>query len=209
MIWNCIDTGVFQPLAREQARAAIGLGDLAGPVVLAEWRSPRSEPWKGFQHLLEIMPALHARGFTILLFGTVPPELAAIASQPGVVNLGRICSDAQLRLVYAAADVFVCPTLEEAFGKTMAEAMACGTPVVAFNATAPADLVEVGVTGILVEPGRADALLAGVLALIRELPPMSTSSSGRAIQRFSSYQAAMAYQQLYAELLSESREARV
>lgn len=209
MIWNCIDTTVFQPLPREQARAAIGLDAIAGPVLLAEWRSPRSEPWKGFQHLLEIMPALHAEGFTVVLFGTVPPELAAVAHRPGVVNLGRIRSDAQLRLVYAAADVFVCPTLEEAFGKTMAEAMACGTPVVAFNASAPADLVEVGVSGVLVKPGQPQALLAGVLTLIREYPPMSTSSAARALQRFSASQAARAYQQLYADLLSGSREARV
>jgi glycosyltransferase involved in cell wall biosynthesis len=200
MIWNCIDTGVFQPMAREQARAAIGLGAVTGPMLLAEWRSPRSEPWKGFQHLLEIMPALQAEGFTVVLFGTVPPELAAIASQPGVVNLGRICNDAQLRRVYAAADLFVCPTLEEAFGKTMAEAMACGTPVVAFNATAPADLVEVGVTGVLVEPGQPDALLAAVQRMRNDRMFRPSVCAERALHRFSVGQAAAEYQRLYQQV---------
>ena len=206
MIWNCIDTRVFQPMAREQARAAIGLGAVKGPMLLAEWRSPSSEPWKGFQHVLEIMPALQAEGFTVVLFGTVPPELAAMASQPGVVNLGRIRNDAQLRRVYAAADLFVCPTLEEAFGKTMAEAMACGTPVVAFNATAPADLVEVGVTGVLVEPGRSDALLAAVQRLRHDRRVRPSVCAERAVHRFSVGQAAAEYQHLYKQVLLDRRE---
>lgn len=206
MIWNCIDTKVFQPLPREQARAAIGLGAIAGPVLLAEWRSPCSEPWKGFQHLLEILPALHAEGFTVVLFGTVPPELKAVAHQPGVVNLGRICSDAQLRLVYAAADVFVSPTLEEAFGKTMAEAMACGTPVVAFNATAPADLVEHGISGVLVEPGQPEALLDGVLLMQRNQSFRPSACSERAAHLFSASSVATQYLQLYTQLLLSHRE---
>jgi glycosyltransferase involved in cell wall biosynthesis len=65
--------------------------------------------------------------------------------------------------LYSAADVFLCPTLEEAFGKTMAEAMACGTPVAAFRCSAPADLVEPGRTGFLAEPGQPGSLLQGLL----------------------------------------------
>jgi glycosyltransferase involved in cell wall biosynthesis len=202
MIWNCIQTAVFRPMAREEARRALGLDPAAGPYVLAEWRSPRSEPWKGFQHLVEILPRLRERGCTLLLFGTVPAELADLAARPGVVNLGRIDDDQRLRRVYAAADLLVCPTREEAFGKTMAEAMACGTPVVAFNGAAPADLVEPGLTGMLVEPERAGDLWRGIETLLPRASGMVADCAERAATRFSTRQAARAYTDLYRRVLA-------
>lgn len=200
MIWNCIDTDVFRPVPKAEARAALGLDPDGGPYLLAEWRSPRSEPWKGFQHLVQLLPQLRARGCTLLLFGTVPPDLPAMAMEPGVVNLGRISEDSRLRLIYAAADVFVCPTLEEAFGKTMAEAMACGTPVLAHRCSAPADLVEPSVTGVLVEPGNSNSLWRGLDELLPKAAVLSSGCATRAVERFSAKRAAHAYGQLYERL---------
>ena len=202
MIWNCIDEERFQPLATSEARRALGLDTEQGPVVLAELRSPASEPWKGFQHLLAILPDLRSRGIRLWFFGAVPPDLEGVL--PSDVRLfGRINDDAQLRRLYAAADLFVCPTLEEAFGKTMAEAMACGTPVVAFRCSAPADLVEPGLTGALVEPGDASQLLGELQRLLPRAAQLAPACAERARQRFSTRQAASAYRQLYARLLGE------
>jgi glycosyltransferase involved in cell wall biosynthesis len=200
MIWNCIDTNAFQPLPRHQARQTLGLDPAGGPYLLAEWRSPRSEPWKGFQHLVALLPRLRALGATLLLFGRVPAELADRAAAPGVIHLGRIDDDARLRRIYAAADVFVCPTLQEAFGKTMAEAMACGTPVAAFAASAPADLVEPGLTGALAAAGDDDALLEAIRQLLPQADRLSAHCAERARQRFSETEAASAYADLYERL---------
>jgi glycosyltransferase involved in cell wall biosynthesis len=203
MIWNCIDEQRFQPLAKEEARRALGLDPAGGPYVLAELRSPASEPWKGFQHLLQILPQLQRAGIRLLLFGAVPPDLEGLL--PSDVRLfGRIDNDAQLRRLYAAADVFVCPTLEEAFGKTMAEAMACGTPVLAFRCSAPADLVEPGLTGALVEAGNAAALWQGLQQLLPQARRMAAPCAECAVERFSAPQAAQAYQQLYGRLLHQA-----
>lgn len=203
MIWNCIDTDCFRPMPKAEARAALGLDPAGGPYLLAEWRSPRSEPWKGFQHLVELLPQLRSMGATLLLFGAVPPELVAIAGEPGVRNLGRISDDARLRLTYAAADLFVCPTLEEAFGKTMAEAMACGTPVAAFRCAAPADLVEPGITGGLADhPGNSGCLLDTIRAILGQAAPLSAHCAERARHRFSQSGAASAYLNLYGRLRS-------
>lgn len=201
MIWNCIDAEVFQPLEPEAARRALGLDPQGGPYLLAEWRSPRSEPWKGFQHLLRILPGLRSMGCTLLLFGSLPPELQSMATDGGICDFGRISDDHRLRLLYSAADVFICPTLEEAFGKTMAEAMSCGTPVVAFPGSAPADLVEPGLTGLLArEIDDSQALLEAVAALLSEAAQLSAHCSARARQRFSQTVAASAYRDLYGRL---------
>lgn len=202
MIWNCIDEERFQPLNKSEARQALGLDSEQGSVVLAELRSPASEPWKGFQHLLTILPDLRGHGIRLWLFGAVPPDLEGVL--PSDVRLfGRINDDAKLRCLYAAADLFVCPTLEEAFGKTMAEAMACGTPVLAFACSAPADLVEPGLTGALVQPGEASQLLGELQRLLPRAAQLAPACAERARQRFSTRQAASAYSQLYARLLGE------
>jgi glycosyltransferase involved in cell wall biosynthesis len=200
MIWNGINTTVFQPMSRAEARRSLGLDPEGGPYFLAEWRSPRSEPWKGFQHLLAILPDLRQLGGRLLLFGHVPPELEKLAQSDGVHNLGRIDDDVQLRQVYAAADVFICPTLEEAFGKTMAEAMACGTPVAAFACSAPADLVEPGLTGALATAGDSAALLEAIRHLLQQTDRLAAHCAERARQRFGETVSAGAYGNLYERL---------
>lgn len=200
MIWNCIDTNAFRPLPRREARRALGLDPAGGPYLLAEWRSPRSEPWKGFQHLLAILPRLRALGITLLVFGRRPADLRRLGGAPGLIDLGRINDDERLRRIYAAADVFVCPTLQEAFGKTMAEAMACGTPVAAFNSSAPADLVEPGLTGQLAAAGDSDALLEAIVHLLPQADHCAGHCAERARRRFSETGAASAYTDLYERL---------
>jgi glycosyltransferase involved in cell wall biosynthesis len=205
MIWNCIDEQRFHPMAKEEARRALGLDPDGVVYILAEVRSPTSEPWKGFQHLLQIQAQLRQARIQLLLFGAIPPDLVNWRP-PGVRMFGRVDDDAQLRRLYAAADVFVCPTREEAFGKTMAEAMACGTPVLAFRCSSPADLVEPGLTGALVEPGHSAALWQGLQLLLPHAHRMAATCAERAVERFSTLQAAKSYHQLYRRLLGQAPE---
>jgi glycosyltransferase involved in cell wall biosynthesis len=52
---------------------------------------------------------------------------------------------------YRMADVFVFPSRWETFGIVMIEAMACGTPVAAYNCQGPKDVIDQGVTGFMIE----------------------------------------------------------
>jgi glycosyltransferase involved in cell wall biosynthesis len=67
---------------------------------------------------------------------------------------------ADVEQVLRAADVVLIPSWNEPFGRVMLEAMAVGTPVVATARGGPVDVIESGVTGMLVPP-RAPAALAG------------------------------------------------
>jgi len=67
---------------------------------------------------------------------------------------------------YAAADIFVFPSLTDTYGVVMIEAMACGLPVAAFPVTGPVDVVRHGETGILDDDLRTACLQA--LELKRE-----------------------------------------
>jgi glycosyltransferase involved in cell wall biosynthesis len=59
--------------------------------------------------------------------------------------------------IMARADVVLVPSIEEPFGRTVAEAMAVGTPVVATTVGGPAELIDDGTTGLLAPPGEPAA----------------------------------------------------
>jgi glycosyltransferase involved in cell wall biosynthesis len=75
---------------------------------------------------------------------------------------GRILDDLRLRLLYAAADVFVIPSRQDNLPNTGLEAHACGIPVVAFRTGGLVDIVADRVTGALAEPFVPASLAAAI-----------------------------------------------
>ncbi|MEM2915561.1 MAG: glycosyltransferase family 4 protein, partial [Candidatus Bathyarchaeia archaeon] len=67
---------------------------------------------------------------------------------------------------YRDVDVVVNPSFSESFGRSLIEAMACEVPVVAARVGGMTEIVENGKTGILVEPGDADALAEAIIRLL-------------------------------------------
>ncbi|WP_119391107.1 glycosyltransferase family 4 protein [Taklimakanibacter lacteus] len=77
------------------------------------------------------------------------PQRAELEKRfPEVAFLGYRFGEELARMI-ASADVFVFPSLTDTFGLVMLEAMACGTPVAAFDVPSPIDVVAEGVTGSL------------------------------------------------------------
>ena len=106
--------------------------------------------------------------------------------------------------VYAAADVFVCPSEFESYGKANLEAMACGKPVVSSRRGGPSETILDGVTGFLVESGDADAMAAQVLRLLREgdlRHQMGRAATEHASVRFSAGASAAAQKRYFDDLL--------
>jgi glycosyltransferase involved in cell wall biosynthesis len=146
----------------------------------AEWPSPglrllsvgRLHPQKGHRVLLDAMSAARAAGarLSLLVAGeggerpALEAQVAALGLQGGVRFAGR----RDVRPLLAAADVFVFPSLYEAVGIALLEAMACALPVVASRTGGIPEVVEDGVSGILVAPGDADDLARALIALERD-----------------------------------------
>lgn len=106
--------------------------------------------------------------------------------------------------VYAAADVFVCPSDFESYGKANLEAMACGRPVVSSRRGGPSETIINGVTGLLVEGGDAEAMAAEVLRLLREgdlRHQMGRAATEHATVRFSAATAAVTQKRYFDDLL--------
>lgn len=129
--------GVDHTLFRPRERDAI---DLPRPISLC---AGRLAPEKNIEAFLGLdLPG------TKLVIGDGPHRSELERRFPDTVFLG-FRFDKDLAHIMASADVFVFPSLTDTFGLVMLEAMACGTPVAAFDVPSPIDVVQEGVTGAL------------------------------------------------------------
>jgi len=146
----------------------------------AEWPSPglrllsvgRLHPQKGHRVLLDAIARARSAGATLSLLvageGAERGALEAQAAGLGLQGHVRLAGRREVRPLLAAADVFVFPSLYEAAGIALLEAMACALPVVASRTGGIPEVVEDGVSGILVAPGDADDLARALAALERD-----------------------------------------
>ena len=161
VIPNGVDTETFAPLDRSTARAALRL-PLDARVALFLAAEPR-ETRKGFTLLQQALTGLRDQPDLWLL--SAGGRLAELPPIPNL-HLGRIEHPRLLALAYCAADVFVIPSLQDNLPNTVLEALACGTPVLAFEAGGIPDMVRPGSTGVLVPAGQPDALRDALITLL-------------------------------------------
>lgn len=125
----------------------------------------RLVPEKGQAVLLEAVALLAARGrlveVTLAGEGSLRSDLEQRAEQLGIARqvdfLGAVGQD-RLRELYEGASIFCLPSFAEGVPVVLMEAMAMGLPVVSTRITGIPELIEDGVGGLLVAPGRPDEL---------------------------------------------------
>lgn len=103
----------------------------------------------------------------------------------------------------AAFDVFVYPSLFEGLGSTLLDAMAFGLPIVASNVGGIPEVVEDGVNGLLIPPGRPDELASALVRLVDDATlraSMARENRARAAQ-FTAARMADAYEAIYRSIL--------
>lgn len=126
----------------------------------------RFSPVKGTKEAIQVAKKLKQK---IYLAGKMDPvdhiyidEVKQMIDDQGVINLGEKKREEMVGL-YHGAEVVLAPLCwDEPFGLVMAEAMSCGTPVVAFNRGSAAELIIEGKTGFLVEPGDIEGMAEAV-----------------------------------------------
>lgn len=159
-----IDLTAFAPMPARDARRVLGLDPDAVIVAFGAAGVMRRE--KGFAHLAAALPVVQSqlgRPVTLLVFGAT--EVPAVGVP--VVCAGRVTDLAVLRALYAASDVLAFPSLQETFGMTVAEALACGTPVVGFPTGVVPDLVVPGQNGAIANMADAGSLVDALVSVLR------------------------------------------
>jgi colanic acid/amylovoran biosynthesis glycosyltransferase len=135
---------------------------------------------KGHPTLLRALAALGEQGLELeaTLVGDGPErgELERLRDELGLQGRVRFAGPLgqdELPAIYRDHDVFCLPTLSEAVGVVNMEAMASGLPVVCSHLMGVPELVEDGINGLLVTPGREQEL-AGALRRLAEDPALRT-----------------------------------
>jgi colanic acid/amylovoran biosynthesis glycosyltransferase len=139
----------------------------------------RLAPVKGHAILFQAVGELALRGhdvrITVAGDGPLRTELIRLAEVLGIHThvrfLGSVGQDV-IHSLYSAADIFVLPSFAEGVPVVLMEAMAARCPVIATRIAGISELIEHGVTGLLVNPGRADLLSDAVERLL--LNPRAT-----------------------------------
>jgi glycosyltransferase involved in cell wall biosynthesis len=169
-------------------------------------------PRKGIRFLLEAGAALKPQfpDLKIVLAGDgfERPELVRLASELGIASdvtfLGWV-PNADLPQYYRAAAVSVIPSLEEGFGIPAAEAMGCEVAVVASDAGGLPEVVENGVTGLVVPRGDANALAQAIGSLLADPQRrrrMGQAGRARALRLFDWDRSAEQFEEIYREVAS-------
>lgn len=181
-----VDTAVFKPLDGRTARKDLRIPERS--FVLCFGAQSLSNRRKGQKELNEALRLLKGESITLVVFGAGALDKTGLPPHIQTLEMGFVETPERLAGIYALADVFVIPSLQEAFGQTALEAMACGIPVVGFDSGGIRDMVRHSETGLLAETVTA-ASLAQQLGWLMENPKqrleMGQNARNLALHEFS------------------------
>ena len=199
VIQNNINLDQFFPVDKQTARSLLGLST-GKKIILAGAQDLRSR-FKGFDKFLAAVEMLPKKDYLLAFFGNLDERPI---KQLGFEykSYGLLHDFISMRLIYSAADVFVAPSITEAFGKTIAEAMACGTPAVSFDATGPKDIIDHEQNGYLARPFDASDLARGISWVLQSDDRLISDNARKKVATmFDSRVVAARYKELYEELV--------
>lgn len=158
---NSIDCNLFFPIDKIVARKKINL--ITKKKIVLVGAQHLNAYYKGFEKFLKAIQKLDKNSVYICFFGNLADkDISNFDFDFEYKNFGFVNDTNFLQLLYSAADVFVAPSLMDAFGKTLVESMACGTPVVCFDATGPGGIVNHRSDGYKAKPFDIEDLAYGI-----------------------------------------------
>jgi glycosyltransferase involved in cell wall biosynthesis len=209
LIPNAVDTSRFDSSTRRARRAAsrasYGFSDEFVLLLIGnDWKK------KGLDQLLRAMQLNRDLPLRLLVVGSDEPALyAALLEECHLQNRVRVLpATSDVVQFYAAADAYVGPSLEDAFGLPVLEAMACGLPVISSVRSGVSAVIEDGINGLLLRSPESAEDLAVLLRLLfqdKELQQkLGTSAAQTAAAHTWSHNAAMTHDFLLAALPTHS-----
>jgi glycosyltransferase involved in cell wall biosynthesis len=193
MLYNPLDLERFDPavLTRAEARRLSGLQDARGPImgIVAQ-----ITPWKGQEEAIRALALVRRRhpDARLLVVGEAKfvdkatrfdnrayeRQLRELVVSEGLEACVEFLGERDdVPVILRALDVLVAPSWEEPFGRSVIEAMALETPVVATNVGGPSEYIENGIDGILVPAHDPPAVAEATMRLLGD--PRLASRIGR------------------------------
>ncbi|NLV10502.1 glycosyltransferase [Halomicrobium mukohataei] len=197
---NGVDTEKFSPVDKCEARDIFDIG--TDDFVLSFIASNPGDPRKGSKYVIEALNSVSQNhDVTLLTLGSegFPNEMLNDSID---VRIPGYIPDEKVPYAYAAGDVCIVPSLADNCPLVPLEAMACGTPVIAFDVGGLSEQVTEG-TGWLVPPHDTQALRDAILTAIERFPDskMNNAARKRVVEKYEITQCVTQYQDLYNKIL--------
>jgi glycosyltransferase involved in cell wall biosynthesis len=168
-----VDSKVFKPDVRCEARKRLGIYTEKKIIFFG---ATTFEKRKGMNYLLDALDILkHDKTFDhnkvmLVIAGDISKISISLKNSFEYNELGFIEDDRLLATAYQAADVFVCPSIEDSGPMMINESIMCGTPVVSFAMGVAFDLVQTGVTGYRAKLKNSRDLASGIKMILKLNP---------------------------------------
>lgn len=207
IIPNGLNLQDYKPTPKDQARELWNLPQdkkliLCGAMNLSVDSNKGSHLIKEAIQFLEKNP-IHS-AIELVLFGSnKPPNYPEVNLKTH--HIGRLHDDISLASLYSASDVFVCPSLQENLPNMVAESLACGTPVVAFNTGGLPDMIAHKDNGYLADCYQPEDLARGIQWVLEDEvqhKKLCAASRKKAEKDYDILKVSAQYQDLYNNLLS-------
>lgn len=174
-----IDLKVFKPKSKIECRKKLGI-DTDHKVIAFRDVGLKSDRFKGRSWLMEALKIYEPQGPTTLLIFEDGKGFKILSQKYNVITAGWVDGE-DLAIALSAADVFLMPSIQEAFGLMAVEAMACGTPVIVFEGTSLPDVIKAPLGGLAV-PAKDSVALAGAIKLLLDDEDLRSEISKQARQ---------------------------
>lgn len=157
-----IDLSVFSKSDLIESKRRLGI---ASDRLVISFRAVNSE-FKGLSYIKDALDNLKTDKKICLLTFDQVGLVDDLSNKFQVVDLGWLHSEIELADAYNAADIFLMPSVSEAFGMMAIEAMACGKPIIVFDNTSLAEVTFAPLGAIAVSQGDGDSFKRALEFLI-------------------------------------------
>lgn len=178
-----VDPDIFHPSDRSEAKKKLGLTENKKTLFFGAQALKNRR--KGMDYMLNALsslsdnPLVDNDSIEVVTAGNISDLSYLEKMNFSHKHLGYIREELRLALAYQAADVFVCPSIEDSGPMMINESMMSGTPVVAFDMGVASDLIIPLVTGYIAELMNVDDLANGIVSILSLNENESTEMSNR------------------------------
>jgi L-malate glycosyltransferase len=206
VIPNFLDCAQYRPRPNPDLRARLCPPDRYDGMIL---HISNFRPVKRLDVVLEVFRRVRERYRAKLVLAGDGPERARLAQQAAEFDLTEhveiLGEQDDVRELLSSADVFLLPSAQESFGLAAAEAMACGTPVVASRVGGLPEVITHGETGFLHDPDDLEGMAASALALLTDSAlrnRLSEAARATIVERYCEQRIVPMYEEFYARLIN-------
>lgn len=206
IIPNVLNTDIFRKLDKKLLRQEFGIDEHSTVLVYGAVNAI-STPYKGYDQLVQALNIFRENqkelDIVILVFGS-SDEIKRCDNSLQIKYMGYLEQNRMVE-IYNCADIYIVPSLEDSFNYTVAESLACETPVVAFSTGGIVDIIDHMKCGYLAEYNNPRSLAEGIIWVLENNENNVLGRAGRkkVQEKYSEEVIGKQFKELYQNLMEK------